>query len=121
MKLYHGSSVVVTQPDVSHSRLMVDFGPGFYTTPLHEQARSWCRKFQRRTGTAFISCYELDDAALQHCRVLRFEQYSPQWLDFVVQCRAGVCRTDADIVIGGVANDRVFDTVELFLENLIDR
>lgn len=26
-----------------------------------------------------------------------------------------------DIVIGGVANDRVFNTVELYLDNLIDR
>ena len=28
---------------------------------------------------------------------------------------------DYDIVIGGVANDRVFDTVELYFDNLISR
>lgn len=34
MILYHGSSLVVEQPDVLHSRGNVDFGKGFYTTPL---------------------------------------------------------------------------------------
>ena len=29
--------------------------------------------------------------------------------------------TDYDIVIGGVANDKVFNTVELYYENLIDK
>ena len=29
--------------------------------------------------------------------------------------------SDYDIVSGGVANDRVFDTIELYFENLISR
>lgn len=29
--------------------------------------------------------------------------------------------TDYDLVIGGVANDRVFNTVELFFDGLIDK
>lgn len=121
MKLYHGSSVIVAQPDVQHSRLRVDFGAGFYTTPLHEQARDWCGKFLRGGKVAYISCYTLDEAAFQQCKVLSFDTYSEAWLDFVVQCRAGACPTDADIVMGGVANDKVFDTVELFLDQLIDK
>ena len=121
MKLYHASSVVVQQPDVLHSRRRVDFGPGFYTTPLLQQARGWCRKFLREGKPAYISRYTLDDAAFQQCKVLAFDAYSEEWLDFVVRCRAGACLSDADIVTGGVANDKVFDTVELFLDNLIDK
>ena len=41
MILYHGSGVVVTEPDIFHSRRNVDFGPGFYMTPIYEQARKW--------------------------------------------------------------------------------
>lgn len=29
--------------------------------------------------------------------------------------------TDYDIVIGGAANDKVFNTVELYFDNLIDK
>ena len=121
MILYHASNVVVAQPDVLHSRQRVDFGAGFYTTPLLAQARGWCRRFRREGKAAYISRYTLEDAAMQQCKVLAFDAYSEDWLDFVVQCRAGACPTDADIVTGGVANDKVFDTVELFLDRLIDK
>ena len=36
--LYHGSNVIVEQPLVSIGRKDLDFGPGFYLTPLFEQA-----------------------------------------------------------------------------------
>ena len=39
MILYHGSFVAVTQPDLVHSRKNVDFGKGFYVTPIFEQAK----------------------------------------------------------------------------------
>lgn len=48
MILYHGSSLEVVKPDLSHSRANVDFGRGFYVTPLYEQAVKWCGKFKRR-------------------------------------------------------------------------
>ena len=38
MIVYHGSYTEVAKPDTMHSRRNVDFGPGFYTTPLREQA-----------------------------------------------------------------------------------
>ena len=41
--------------------------------------------------------------------------------DFIIQCRLGKDTTDYDIVIGGVANDKVFNTVELFFDGLIDK
>ena len=63
MKVYHGSWLEVAEPDLKHSRADVDFGKGFYTTPIN----------------------------------------------------------DYDIVMGGVANDKVFNTVELYFDNLIDK
>ena len=47
MILYHGSFLEITKPDLVHSRSDVDFGRGFYVTPLYEQAAKWCGKFKR--------------------------------------------------------------------------
>ena len=38
MILYHGSFLEIAKPDLVHSRPNVDFGRGFYVTPLYEQA-----------------------------------------------------------------------------------
>ncbi len=46
MILYHGSFLEIARPDLIHSRLNVDFGRGFYVTPLYEQAVKWCGKFK---------------------------------------------------------------------------
>ena len=32
--------MVVDKPDLTHSRPNVDFGKGFYTTPIYEQAEN---------------------------------------------------------------------------------
>ena len=34
MILYHGSFIEINKPDLKHSRPNVDFGKGFYTTPI---------------------------------------------------------------------------------------
>lgn len=94
MILYHGSYLEIVVPDLNYSRLNVDFGRGFYVTPLYEQAEKWCGKF---------------------------DSYSEDWLDFILNCRSGKDTTDYDLVIGGVANDKVFNTVELFFDGLIDK
>ncbi len=36
-------------------------------------------------------------------------------------CRRGDDHSDYDVVIGGIANDKVFNTVELFFDGLIDK
>lgn len=121
MILYHGSYMEIDKPDLLHSRPRVDFGAGFYTTLILEQAEKWCGKFKRRGKPGIISRYRLDEAALTDCKVLKFEYYSEEWLDFVLNCRSGKDNSDYDIVIGGVANDKVFNTLELFFENLINK
>ncbi len=54
-------------------------------------------------------------------KIRRFESYSEEWLDFILACRSGEDRWEYDIVIGGVADDKVFNTIELYLDQLIDR
>lgn len=121
MILYHGSSLEVEKPDLIHSRPNVDFGRGFYVTPLYEQAVKWCGKFKRRGKAGIVSKYEYDEKCESELKTLKFNSYSEEWLDFILRCRSGNDSTDYDIVIGGVANDKVFNTVELFFDGLIDK
>ena len=121
MILYHGSFLEIVNPDLLHSRPNVDFGCGFYVTPLHEQAAKWCGKFKRRGKVGIISRYEYDVSRESELKTLKFETYSEEWLDFILDCRSGRYSTDYDLVAGGVANDKVFNTVELFSDGLIDK
>lgn len=121
MILYHGSNCVVTAPDVQHSRARVDFGKGFYTTPLYEQAKKWSERYIRVGEEGIISRYSFDEQALNQVRLLRFDSYSETWLDYIINCRTGHDHSVYDLVIGGVANDRVFDTIELYFGGLIEK
>ena len=109
MKLYHGSNVIVAAPDVSHSREKIDFGRGFYVTPVYEQAVKWAERYKDAGVAAHLSVYDFDETALAGLKVLDFPNHSGDWLDFIVSCRMGNDCGDYDIVRGGVANDKVFD------------
>lgn len=109
------------KPDLLHSRPNVDFGCGFYVTPLFEQAAKWCGKFKRRGKNGIISRYEYDENQETELKTLKFDSYSEEWLDFILNCRSGRDTTNYDLVIGGVANDKVFNTVELFWDGLLIR
>ncbi len=121
MMLYHGSYLEIAEPDLIHSRSNVDFGRGFYVTPIYEQAAKWCSKFKRRGKAGIISWYTFDESREAELKTLKFNSYSERWLDFILNCRSGKDITDYDLVAGGVANDKVFNTVELFFDGLIDK
>ncbi len=121
MIVYHGSYLEIPTPDLLHSRTNVNFGRGFYVTPLYEQAAKWCARFKQRGKSGVISCYRFDEKAYQNLKIMKFDSYSEEWLDFVLTCRIEKDITDYDIVIGGVANDKIFNTVELYFDNLIDK
>ena len=99
MVLYDGSYLGIQTPDLVHSRKNVDFGRGFYTTPLYDQAIKWCEKFKRRGKRGIVSRYNFDEKANQELKILKFESYSEEWLDFILKCRIGNDTTDYDIVI----------------------
>ena len=48
MILYHGGAEEIANPDLAHSRRAVDFGAGFYVTPIYDQAKRWSEKRKRR-------------------------------------------------------------------------
>ena len=121
MRVYHGSCVEVAQPDIVHSRKKLDFGVGFYLTPVEEQAKKWCEQFIRRNKPGIVSVYNFDEKAYEKCPSIRYDSYSEEWLDFVFECRRGQDKSNYEIVAGGVANDKVFDTVELYFDGIISK
>lgn len=44
------------------------------------------------------------------------ESYDKEWLDFVSACRAGNDTSDYDMVVGGIANDRVILTLDRYFQ-----
>ena len=121
MKLYHASTVVVDHPDVEHSRPNLDFGRGFYLTAMRDQAVRYAERFTRRGKKAFVSEYELDED-MPDFTVKRFEGYDEEWLDYVAACRHGETPQEQyDAVEGGVANDKVFNTVDLYFAGIISK
>lgn len=115
MKIYHSSSVRVGTPDIRHSRDYLDFGKGFYLTTLHEQAIKYAQRFVRRQQDAWLNVYEFIFEPSEW-KVLEFDAYDKAWLDFVAKCRAGQDDSDFDLVIGGIANDKVIQTLDRYFE-----
>ena len=118
MKLYHGSVVTVKNPSIRQGRSNTDFGKGFYTTIDFEQAARWARIRRERAGggTAIVSVYSVDDEILQRddLHIMAYNGATVEWLDFVVANRRNAPLHNYDIVLGPVANDKVFTTVNLF-------
>lgn len=114
MKLYHSSNLIVEHPDILHSRKYLDFGRGFYLTSIYEQAVRYAQRFKRRGQEAWLNVYDFSMNEETKWNILRFDSYDKQWLDFVAQCRDGQDVGEYDMVIGGIANDRVIITLDRY-------
>lgn len=119
--VYHGSFIEIRKPDISYSRRTLDFGKGFYVTPLREQAVRWALRWQRRGKKAIVNTYVFDDSsdALRKLRAKDFPEYDSSWLHFIMENRSGQPSESYDIIRGGMANDKVFNALELFFDGLI--
>ncbi|MBR1934435.1 MAG: DUF3990 domain-containing protein [Muribaculaceae bacterium] len=120
MRVYHTSNDIIRMPDTKHSREKLDFGKGFYLTILKEQAIRYVQRFHSRGLTAYINEFELDDDT-PGFKIMVFEEYDEAWLDFVTSCRRGIVPQGYDAISGGVANDRVYNTIDLYFEGLISK
>ena len=117
MILYHGSIVVVENPEIRVGDRYLDFGYGFYTTMNEEQAIKWTEKQKNRNGTniGYISTYDFDvEKAESELKIIRFDKADKEWLDFVSANRKGQCPETYDIVIGPVADDGVYEVVRFY-------
>ncbi len=122
MIVYHGSSEVVRQPDILHSFRALDFGKGFYVTTVREQAERWARrKVVLVGGRAIVNQYQMDDD-MTELQVKRFSDDLSDWIEFVCDCRDGkLGYQDYDLIIGKVANDKVFRVVDMYHSGIWDK
>ena len=121
MKVYHASNCIVESPDVNHSREMLDFGKGFYLTPLADQAKKYGQRFLFKGDKAYLNQYTLEDNLDKKYRVKEFTAYNEEWLDFVSLCRIGKQTEKYDMVTGGIADDKVFNTIDLYFSGNISK
>jgi len=125
MKLFHGSTVCVSQPRLRSTSRRLDFGAGFYTTSNEGQARRWAQIKKRREASdrAMLSIYEADFQMVHIDPVIKhFDAATEEWLDFVMANRMGrsVSRT-CDVVVGPVANDTLYETLSLYEREILTR
>ena len=134
MKLFHGSNMEIDTVDLSKCMPNKDFGCGFYTTILEEQA--W-RMAQRRTriagGVPTVTVYEVPDNLVEiaelNCRVFE-DKPTIEWAIFIrnnrdrkyVDYGSLECNHDCkyDVVVGPVADDTVGLLIRQFSRGTID-
>lgn len=116
MLIYHASDTIVNTPDTMHSRTNLDFGKGFYATVIREQAERYAQRFILRNRKGILNVYEYTPTEALNIKC--FDTYDSEWLDFVAACRMGEdVYKQYDVICGGIANDRVFNTLDLYFSN----
>jgi hypothetical protein len=118
MTVFHGSNADFDTVSLDCAKDKRDFGRGFYTTTIREQAASWAESICRRYKTRTAYLYEFE-FSLDGLTVKSFDTISKEWLDFVIENRVrGNTQHSFDVITGPVANDRTMDTIGFFLAGI---
>ncbi len=127
MILYHGSYTQIENPKIFFQEKGRDFGFGFYTTSIKEQAERWAVRVARlyakqteKEEIAIVNIYEFDEKLARNLKTKAFANPDSEWLDFVVRCRSDLnFKHGFDIVSGKIADDKVGETVEYVLAGIM--
>jgi len=132
MILFHGSNTEIEQVDLKRCSPYKDFGRGFYTTEIEDQAVNMAKRTVRISGgKPYITKFSVDDAVLEDCGINRkiFDAPTDEWAMFVINNRNRnftdatnlECNLDNkyDIVIGPIANDDIRLLFDLFEDRII--
>jgi len=122
MILYHGSNQEFDNVDLSKSKDRRDFGKGFYTTTIKEQALQWGYNIFNRFGGEGIFLYEFEYLPAADMISKQFNEISDEWFDFILSNRnLGGIQHNFDYIQGPVANDKIYLTITGFLDGLYTR
>ena len=122
MRVYHGSNIAVQSPKVTYSATCLDFGQGFYLTTVQQQAERWARRKANLKGSpqGIVNVFEFTHTS--RLRTLNFADDLDAWIDFVCACRdGGEAFRNYDVIMGKVADDKVFRVVDLYKRGIWDR
>jgi hypothetical protein len=119
MRVYHGTNCRFERVDMSKSKDKRDFGKGFYTTTIKEQAESWAQAVFDRYGGAGRFVYEFEFETHNSLNIKRFLEANREWLEFVAanRIKGGVWH-GFDVVTGPVANDKTNRTIALYMAGI---
>ena len=117
MLLYHTGFQKIRDPDIHYGRKNADFGQGFYMTDKKEFACRWAR--EQRGRQTILNTYELNTDGLQICSFAR----DINWFEYIFANRAGKPDThpEADLIIGPIANDTIYDTFGIITSGLLEK
>lgn len=124
IEVYHAGTDCIECPDCKRGRVNLDFGQGFYITDIYDQAYNFAlAKSKDHQKPPLINTYILErKGILEEAKSKVFERYDKEWLEFIVECRGGYpVWKEYDYVEGGVANDRVIDTVNMYIQGSISQ
>jgi len=126
MIVYHGSYIEIKQIDLSKCQPYRDFGRGFYVTKYRQHAENWAKRKSRFKHKGFVTEYEFyyNELVTRNCKIIQFEVYNEEWLDFVVLNRNDknpIPAHDYDIVEGPVADDKVQNRIVDYLNGSITK
>ena len=127
MILYHGSYMQIETPRIITQEKGRDFGFGFYTTTIKEQAERWAvriarlrSRFSNQTENAVVNIYDFDEDVAKNLHTKSFPTADLDWLELVIRCRSDLQFNHGfDIVSGKIANDNVGETVEYVLAGIM--
>jgi len=104
------------KPRLIEQTLGLDFGAGFYLTARQTQAHDFAEvvTYRRKQGVPTVSVYEFDEKAAENSLNIKiFPEANAQWLEFVKENRLKIyAGKQYDAIIGPVADDRVFLTLQ---------
>lgn len=106
--VYHGSYMKIEYPEIRKHKFTKDFSWGFYCTKIKDQAEKWALKF----NNPIVNQYLVD--SLSELKVLSFDDYCDEWLEFVVHCRNGGIH-EYDVVIGPMADDTIYNYIDAYI------
>ncbi|MBR6153589.1 MAG: DUF3990 domain-containing protein [Treponema sp.] len=127
MIVYHGSYFQIEKPKILIQEKGRDFGFGFYTTTIKQQAERWAirtaRLLSRNSGkdeNAIVNVYEFDETFEKELNIKSFPNADLEWLELVIKCRSDLnFKHGYDIVSGKIANDNVGETVQYVLAGIM--
>lgn len=123
--LYHGGLEIVASPEIRKPDRTLDFGSGFYLTSSRKQATDWVKRRMENNGveSGYVNQYVFDDLSAEKIlNVKKFASANDEWLDFVMDNRRNMGFTHPyDVVIGPVANDKVYTAFALYESGTLSR
>ena len=122
--LFHGGSHIIKSPEIREPKRTLDFGKGFYLTTSKQQAERWVKnRLLSLDAEGYVNSYLFDiDSVDKELNIKIFNKASEEWIDFVLANRTiDGYKHNYDIVIGPVADDKVYTQFSLFEQGIISK